>query len=104
MARGDTAARQIRLYFLLLDSGALSVERAAAALECTSRTIYRDLDGLQIVAVGTLITLPTEILDAAKPRAISVNDALRVIRGRIVGDRDLETISPLGRNALERGR
>ena len=47
MARGDTAARQIRLYVLLLDAGALSVERAARELECTTRTIYRDLEGLQ---------------------------------------------------------
>lgn len=47
MARGDTAARQIRLYLLLLEGGTLSVESAAQQLECTTRTIYRDLEGLQ---------------------------------------------------------
>ncbi len=47
MARGDTAARMIRLYLLLLDGGALSVEAAAQRLECTTRTVYRDLEGLE---------------------------------------------------------
>lgn len=47
MARGDTAARQIRLWMLLLESSDLSVPQAAERLGCTVRTVYRDLDGLQ---------------------------------------------------------
>lgn len=47
MARGDTAARQIRLWMLLQEASELSVEQAAERLGCTVRTVYRDLDGLQ---------------------------------------------------------
>lgn len=47
MARGDTAARQIRLWMLLLDASELSVEQAADRLGCTTRTVYRDLEGLE---------------------------------------------------------
>ncbi len=47
MARGDTAARQIRLWMLLLQRSDLSVEQAAEQLDCNVRTIYRDLDGLE---------------------------------------------------------
>ncbi|MFZ5443403.1 MAG: helix-turn-helix transcriptional regulator [Myxococcota bacterium] len=47
MARGDTAARQIRLWMLLQESSDLSVDQAAERLGCTVRTVYRDLDGLQ---------------------------------------------------------
>lgn len=47
MARGDTAARQLRLWMLLLQRSEISVEQAALQLGCTVRTVYRDLDGLE---------------------------------------------------------
>jgi predicted DNA-binding transcriptional regulator YafY len=51
MARGDTAARQIRLWLLLQEQSELSVEDAAVRLGCTTRTVYRDLDGLQTIGL-----------------------------------------------------
>lgn len=51
MARGDTAARQIRLWLQLQQASELSVEQAANRLGCTVRTVYRDLDGLQRAGV-----------------------------------------------------
>lgn len=51
MATGETAARQIRLY-LLFKTGALSVRRADQ-LECTTRSIYRDLEALRRARPGS---------------------------------------------------
>ncbi len=47
MARGDTLARQFRLWWLLLDERQLSVDDAAKRFGCARRTIYRDLEVLQ---------------------------------------------------------
>jgi predicted DNA-binding transcriptional regulator YafY len=47
MARGDTLTRQFRLWLLLLEERQLVVDEVAARLECTRRTIYRDLEVLQ---------------------------------------------------------
>jgi predicted DNA-binding transcriptional regulator YafY len=47
VSRGDSLTRQLKLWMLLLEDRELSVETAAVRLDCTRRTIYRDLEVLQ---------------------------------------------------------
>ncbi|MCU0699462.1 MAG: WYL domain-containing protein [Myxococcaceae bacterium] len=51
MARGDSAARQIRLFLMVLDRRDIDVRAAADELGCTERTVYRDLESLERVGV-----------------------------------------------------
>lgn len=51
MARGDAAARHVRLLMMLLETRELDVERAAEEMYCTTRTLYRDLAVLERVGI-----------------------------------------------------
>jgi predicted DNA-binding transcriptional regulator YafY len=51
MARGDSAARQIRLFLMVLDRRDIDVRAAPDELGCTERTVYRDLESLERVGV-----------------------------------------------------
>ena len=47
VSRGDSLARQLRLWMLLEERRELSVQDAVRALDATARTVYRDLEVLQ---------------------------------------------------------
>jgi proteasome accessory factor B len=51
MSRGDSLARQLQLMLMLENRHVIDVPDAASQLECTTRTVYRDLQVLERVGV-----------------------------------------------------
>src|SRR5438874_2388491 len=51
MSRGDSLARQLNLILMLETRQVIDVPDAAEQLECTARTVYRDLQVLERVGV-----------------------------------------------------